>query len=286
MVVVRLVATDLDGTVVRSDGTIADRTVAAFDACADRGVDVVIVTGRPSRWLGPVIEALGRRGTAVCGNGAVVFDVADARVLSAHTVAPDDVRTVVERLRGVLGPVDVALETLAGFRREHGYRTRWDAAADHEVGSLDDLLGDDPGVLKVLLRLEGSSGDAMLHAARGALHGLAEPTHSNAADCLIEVSALGISKAATLATLAASRGIGPADVVAFGDMPNDVEMLVWAGTGYAMAGGHPAAIAAADGVAPACEEDGVAQVVEELLRRGRASGTARRPAPPPSSVTS
>ena len=261
----RLVATDLDGTIVRPDQTISPRTVAAFEACAARGIDVVVVTGRPARWLGTVVDALGPRGFALCANGAVVYDLATDRVVESQLIERADVPTVVKRTRAALGEVAVAIETLAGFRREPGYVTRWDALSDQDVGTLDQLLADDPGVLKVLVRQEGSTGDAMLHAARPALAGLAAPTHSNVNDCLVEISALGVSKAGTLASLAASRGLSAGDVVAFGDMPNDVEMLRWAGRGYAMAGGHPEAVAAADEVAPECEEDGVAQVLERLL---------------------
>jgi Cof subfamily protein (haloacid dehalogenase superfamily) len=266
MTVVRLVATDLDGTVVRRDGTVSRRTVAAFDACAERGVDVVVVTGRPARWLAPVAEVTRYRGTAVCGNGAVVYDLTAGRILRSRTVGRQDVLAIVARLRESLGPLDVALETLAGFRREHTYRVRWDAASDQDVGTLEELLADDPGVVKVLVRQEGSTGDVMLDAARPVLEGLAHPTHSNVADCLLEIAALGVSKALTLAEVVHERGLTAADVVAFGDMPNDVEMLRWAGRGYAMADGHPEAVAAADDVAPPCEQDGVAQVVEGLLR--------------------
>jgi hydroxymethylpyrimidine pyrophosphatase-like HAD family hydrolase len=94
---------------------------------------------------------------------------------------------------------------------------------------------------------------------------VAEVTHSDVNDCLLEVSALGVSKASTLARLAASWGIEPADVVAFGDMPNDVDMLRWAGTGYAMADGHPEVLAAVDNHARTILEDGVAEVLESLL---------------------
>jgi hydroxymethylpyrimidine pyrophosphatase-like HAD family hydrolase len=162
--------------------------------------------------------------------------------------------------------VDVALETLEGFVREPSYRVRWDAQTDQRVGDLDELLALAPSVVKVLFRKESSSGDVMLAAARRALEGIAQPTHSNANDCLVEVSALGVSKAATLAELAAERGIKAEDVIAFGDMPNDLEMLAWAGRGYAMADGHPEALAAADHVAAPCTEDGVAQVIEDHLR--------------------
>ena len=82
---------------------------------------------------------------------------------------------------------------------------------------------------------------------------------------LVEISAAGITKAATLERVSAELGVGADDVVAFGDMPNDIAMLEWAGTSYAMANGHPSAIAAAGRTAPRNDEDGVAQVLEELF---------------------
>jgi hydroxymethylpyrimidine pyrophosphatase-like HAD family hydrolase len=131
-------------------------------------------------------------------------------------------------------------------------------------------------VIKVLVRQEGDvvqlGADRMLGLAREALAGVAEPVHSNPDGGMLEISAVGVSKASGLAALAAERGIEPADVVAFGDMPNDVPMLRWVGRGYAMGGGHPDAVAAAPALAPSCAEDGVAQVVEQLL----AASTARR----------
>jgi Cof subfamily protein (haloacid dehalogenase superfamily) len=262
----RLVATDLDGTVVRPDGTISERTRAAFEACLAAGVHVVYVTGRPPRWMGEVVAQTGHRGTAICGNGAVVYDLDGDRVLQARTLGAADVLACVDRLRAVLPGATFALETLAGFRREPAYRTRYDTGVEDEVGSLADLLEDDPGVVKLLCRDETSSGDPMLALARPAVEGLATATHSNPRDCLVELSLAGVSKAATLADLSAARGVDRSDVVAFGDMPNDIEMLAWAGRGYAMTGGHPDAVAAAGRTAPSCLDDGVAQVLECLLR--------------------
>ena len=260
-----MVATDLDGTIVLPDQSISPRTVRVLQACADAGVHVVFVTGRPPRWMSPVVTATGRSGTAICANGALVYDLVTGTVVDSHELEPVDVHGVVTRLRAALPDVAFALETRAGFRREPGYRTRYDTYSDQEVGSLSELLADDPGVVKVLARVEGLSSDELLDVARPLLAGIAEPTHSNARDGLLEMSALGVSKASTLADLAAGRGVDREDVVAFGDMPNDVAMLRWAGRGFAMAGGHPDAVRAAGGVAPACEDDGVAQVLEALL---------------------
>lgn len=261
-----MVATDLDGTIVRPDGSVSARTVEAFRRCGEAGVDVVLVTGRPPRWLAEVSRATGLWGVAVCANGAVVYDVGAQVVVDVKPVPVDVVADAVARLREALGGADVALETTDGFLLEPDYRTRWDTGVTPvDRAPLTALLARSPVVVKVLVRAEHSTGDRMLAVARRVLDGVVQATHSNAADCLLELSAVGVSKARTLATLAASRGIDPADVVAFGDMPNDVEMLRWAGVGYAMTGGHPEALAAADHAAPSVLEDGVAQVVESLL---------------------
>ncbi|HEX8498321.1 MAG TPA: HAD family hydrolase [Actinomycetales bacterium] len=268
----RLVATDLDGTIVRPDGTISQRTLDAFARCESAGVDVVYVTGRPPRWLGDVVAQTGHSGTAICGNGAVVYDLAAERVLSARTIPGDVVLDVARRIAEASPGSVFAIETLDGFRREPSYVPRYDMADPHPPAPLSELV-DGLDIVKLLCRNGTSSADLMLSSARAALDGIANPTHSNPDDCLIEVSAEGVSKAVALAELVRSRGLRRDDVVAFGDMPNDIEMLRWAGRGFAMEGGHPEAIAAAGGTAPSCLDDGVAQVIERLLAE------VSRPAP-------
>ena len=105
----------------------------------------------------------------------------------------------------------------------------------------------------------------MLERAAPALSGVVEVTHSDANDSLLELSALGVTKGTTLANLAARWGIQQHEVVAFGDMPNDVEMLRWAGRGYAVGNAHPLDLEVADEHAPSIDDDGVAEVVERLL---------------------
>jgi HAD superfamily hydrolase (TIGR01484 family) len=260
----RLVACDLDGTIVRRDGSVTARTVAALGACEGAGVRVVFVTGRPPRWMAPVADATGHHGVAVCANGAVVYDLAAERVIRTRGIPLEVVREVARLVRRAVPGGAFAVETMDGFRREPGYHPRR-GVDGMPVGRLDELIADDPLVVKLLYRLDSGVADDMLAAARTALEGIAEPVHSDAASGMLEIAAAGVSKASTLADLAAQDGIGPEDVVAFGDMPNDVPMLLWAGAGYAMAGGHPEAVAAAGRTAPACEDDGVAQVLEQLL---------------------
>lgn len=262
----RLVATDLDGTIVRFDGVVTPRTVAAIRACEDAGVPVVMVTGRPPRWLPEVIASTGIGGLAVCANGAVIYDIAEQRVHQTWTIDSEAVLAVAEILRRELPGAAMALETTSGVMLEPEYQSTFTALHDYPRGPLKELLNIDPTapVIKILVRAPGG-GDQLLEVARRVVGDQVEATHSNAADNLLELGPGGVSKAVTLARLVADLGISQADVVAFGDQPNDVPMLEWAGVGVAMCGGHPAALAVADEIAPPCNDDGVAQVLERLL---------------------
>jgi HAD superfamily hydrolase (TIGR01484 family) len=94
----KVVATDLDGTVVRSDGTISTRTKNALTAVADAGAMVVIVTGRPPRWLRGIADATGHHGLAICANGAIVWDLHEEQVVSSNPLDVTTVRDVVASL--------------------------------------------------------------------------------------------------------------------------------------------------------------------------------------------
>lgn len=275
----RLVATDLDGTVVRSDGSLSDRTVAALRAAQDAGSTVVFVTGRPPRWMRPIAERTGHAGLAVCANGALVYDLAREEVVESFPLSTEVALEIALRLRGALPGAAFAVESPAGFAREPGYLVRFDVG-DHGVGELEQLLeAAADGAVKMLVRVgDGAEGggasdapdvDALLAAAREVLGDLAEVTHSTpTGPPLLEVSAPGVSKATTLARLAAERGLTAADVVAFGDMPNDLPMLAWAGLSVAVANAHPAVLAAADHVTRSNDDDGVAYVLGHLLSHG------------------
>jgi HAD superfamily hydrolase (TIGR01484 family) len=263
----RLVATDLDGTLVRSDQGISVRTRAALALVEQAGAVLVLVTGRPPRWMAPVVEASGHRGLAVCANGALVYDLHTERVVRSHLLDAGAAAEVVEALRrdvpGIVfaverGPVD---GVPGGFGREQAYRPRWDVA-EVEVVPVEQLFAG--GAVKILARHEEMGSDALLAVARASLGGLAEATHSSG-DGLLEISAAGISKASGLASLADDHGIDAADVVAFGDMPNDLPMLAWAGHAVAVANAHPDVRAAADEVTASNDDDGVALVLERLF---------------------
>jgi Cof subfamily protein (haloacid dehalogenase superfamily) len=256
----RLVATDLDGTVVRSDGTISDRTRAALAAVEQAGAVLVLVTGRPPRWMPPIVEATGHRGVAICANGALVYDLHTSRVVRHDLLSAEAMRAVVEALQRDAPGIAFAVERHdTGFAHEPSYRPRWDSGDPKAVRPLDELLAD--GAVKLLARHDGMSADELLAVANESVGDIGTLTHSSS-DGLLEVSARGVSKASGLATLAAEQGIDAGAVVAFGDMPNDLPMLAWAGHGVAVANAHPEVLAIADEVTASNDDDGVAQVLE------------------------
>ena len=264
---VRLVASDMDGTIVGADNSISDRTVRAFRACLAAGIDVVFVTGRPPRWLDPLRERIGHEGTVICSNGAITYDLAQDRVLSTSLLPLEQMFSAAEVIRGLFPAVRFAAETVDGIHLEPGFA---DTGSAEILGSivprpLQDSLAGQTGVAKFLARTHDISPDEFLHRVAPAVADLVTTTHSAPSAPLLEMSRPGLNKAVTLAGYAAARGIAAAESVAFGDMPNDIQMLNWAGRGYAMASGHPAARAAADYTAPAFRDDGVAVVLERLL---------------------
>ncbi len=273
---IRLVATDLDGTIVDGSGQVSRRTVAALRAIVERGAHLVLVTGRPVRWMTDVVDQIGHRGTALCANGAVVYDLRREEVIEVHGLRRRVAAQVVELARERLAAPTFAVELAGGFARDPAYVARWDAQ-QLAVLPIEELLGsaqpegesqaldsDDP-IIKLLIRDEASHGDAMLAAMASVLPGIAVPTHSNARDCLLEVSAPGVDKGLALARLASSLGVASEEVVAFGDMPNDLAMLTWAGRGYAMADAHPDVLAATTHHAGSLDDHGVAAILESLL---------------------
>lgn len=261
----RLIASDIDGTILGHDGKISARTVSAFRAAADAGIDIVFVTGRPPRWLAPIRDQIGHLGTVICSNGALVYDLAAETVIDSHVLDWHTVNSVRSIIEGLTPEPYFALESLTSFHVEEGFlRGRVAAPGIVPVEALTPEMAE-AGIVKMLAVLHAGSADEFMSLVAPAVSSLITVTHSAPELAMLEMGPLGINKAVTLARYAAARGIHPADVVAFGDMPNDIEMLSWAGAGYAMASGHPSALAATNLQAPRFEDDGVAQVIEARL---------------------
>ena len=261
----KLIATDLDGTIVTHDGRISDRTIAAFKRAHAEGIEIFFVTGRPPRWMPEIREAFGL-GSAICGNGAMLYDLLGDKVLEEWLIDVDAQLETVNRLRASIAEVSFAVESHNYFHREKAYIPRWDVGLDNiGVHTIEEVIKSP--ALKMLARCsqQNLSSDEMLDIATVELDGLVTVTHSNPHDSLLEISALGVSKGATLAKMATRLGIDAADCVTFGDNPNDFSMLSWSGRSYAMASGHPDGAKFAKSVAGPCEDDGVAIAIEALL---------------------
>jgi HAD superfamily hydrolase (TIGR01484 family) len=259
----RLVATDLDGTIVRSDGTISPRTVAALSRSEQAGARVVLVTGRPPRFMGSVVTAFGGRGVAICSNGALIYDMQADHIVAEHLIAPRDLAEAAARLRAAIPGIGFAIESARELTGDARYEVGgWDGGG--QIRRLADAELFRLPAAKLIGRHPRLSADQLLALATPAVAGLVTVCHSSGAR-LIEISAAGVSKASALADLAAKHGITPAMAVAFGDMPNDLSMLAWAGTSYAVANAHPDVLAAADQVTPSNDEDGVAQILDGLF---------------------
>ncbi|QTE27949.1 HAD-IIB family hydrolase [Pengzhenrongella sicca] len=272
-----MVATDLDGTIVPHGQSVSARTRAALQACARAGVRVVFVTGRPPRWLQPVVDATGHTGFAICANGSITLDSAADSVVALRSISNEAAIEVARRLRAAVPDVVFAVETADEIRVESGYEAARGsgrveglapavaiAGSQREAATLEELLDSEP-VIKLVAFSTASTPDGLLAAGREYVTDLVAPTHSSPAIAILEMGPLGVTKATSLAELAQSWGIPAAEVVSFGDMPNDVDMLRWAGTSFAMTGGHADAVSAADHLAPAAADDGVAQVLEYML---------------------
>jgi len=255
----RLVASDLDGTLVRSDGTVAPRTVEVLRRVEEAGVPFVMVTGRPPRWMAEISRMTGHRGIAVCANGALVYDLHTEQVVETSLLEEAAATEVAQALREALPGIAFAVERAdLGFAHEHTYVPTYPVPGNTAL-PVEELVSG--GVVKLLARHRTLGSDDLLAAAREAVGDRATLTHSSN-EGLLEVSAVGISKATGLAALAAEHGVEAADVVAFGDMPNDLPMLSWAGHGVAVANAHAEVLAVADEVTARNDDDGVAQVLE------------------------
>lgn len=257
----RLVATDLDGTIVRSDGSVSGRTREVLVDLEARGVPVVFVTGRPLRWMEELWSAVGAHGLAIVANGAIVYDVTTHQVRDVSGITRDAGLALVEVVTAGAPGAVFAIETVDGIRLGDGFVGRNDLPRETPRGALADVWDQD--AIKVLVRHPSLPFDDLRDAVTSAVGELATPSWSM--EGLVEISAAGITKAATLARVSAELGVEAADVVAFGDMPNDLAMLTWAGTAYAMGNAHASVREVADHLAPTNDEDGVAAVLTELF---------------------
>nr|WP_069861428.1 HAD family hydrolase [Streptomyces sp. SID8382] len=264
----RLIATDLDGTLLRPDHTVSARTRDALTAATAAGAAHIVVTGRTVPVARHILDDLGYQGLAVCGQGSQLYHAGEHRLLTSVTLDRQVAQLALAKLEAEIGPLALAAardgldgEVLFG----EGYRM------DHDGMSLVSFT--DPAELwsepisKLYIQHPELGDDALADAARTAAGGLVGVTMAGAG--LVELLPLGLTKATGLSLAARRLGMTAADAIAFGDMPNDIPMFGWAGHGVAMANAHRDLKAVADEITASNTEEGIAVVLERLFPAAR-----------------
>lgn len=263
----RVVASDIDGTLLRSDGSLAPRTKAVLDRIVAGGSTFVLATGRPPRWVHPIAEMTGHQGLAVCSNGAMVIDLVDERVVDQRLHQRLTALAAADAIRAILPDASFAVDGPSGFGHTPGYKAALAHGREAREAPLEKLL--DGQLTKIMFRHPAMDVD-LLGALIAAIGDLATVTYGSMGDdlgpnSLIELMPFGVTKADALERIAHHFDASQPDVIAFGDMPNDVDMLAWAGHGVAMDNAHPVTKQAADEITSSNDDDGVAVVLEREL---------------------
>jgi Cof subfamily protein (haloacid dehalogenase superfamily) len=263
-----LIVTDLDGTFLSPDGSISDTNSAAVLAAQSAGVPVLFATGRPVRWLDVIRDLPGAHPTVIASNGAVLYDLGTGEVLDRICVDPQAALTAVTELRRAAPGTSFAFESGSRFGYEPGYRLGMvDDGSNPAIarGDAEELVhGDD--FVKLLVQNLDMAADDLLERVREVVADSLTVTHSaGSSGGLVEISAPGVSKASMLQRVAAELAAERDDVAAFGDMPNDLEMLNWVGMPHVVANAHPQLLTLGFTVVPGNEESGVGLTISNWV---------------------
>ncbi len=256
-----MIVTDLDGTLLRSDGMVSTRTCEAIRAAESAGIAVVIATARPPRDIASLAERIGVRGAAVCSNGAILYDLDERRRIDCVGLDPAYVGDLIAALRAADRDLALAIESdesIVGDQAFPAFRqdiTIWRSGLERMPSS--DLI-------KVLVHHPRHTPEALMAAVAELVGSSAEVIHSGGPQ-FVEIAAVGTSKAMGLERICTRQQVLPSEVVAFGDMPNDLHMLRFAGRSVAVSNAHPDILSSVDEITRSNDHDGVALVIEKLL---------------------
>lgn len=259
---VRLIATDLDGTLLRSDGSVSGRIVESVRGAIDAGIEVVPATGRPRLITQEIIAKLDFIDHWIFANGSVTWHLGRSELIRGFWLEAEQARSLIRRLRAALPNVGFAIELDETVLWERGFE-----AVVPELPAIDpttDVLDRIEGRVQKILVFDPSKSMEELFAAVGAIVGdEAAPSYSGLA--FVELAASLVTKATAVELLVRDLGLARHDVVAFGDNHNDIPMLHWAGHSYAMANATDDAKEAANELIGSNDEDAVADKIDELV---------------------
>ncbi|MFD4028235.1 HAD family hydrolase [Streptomyces sp. NPDC058576] len=264
-----LVATDLDGTLLRPDDSVSARSRAALARAASAGARHLIVTGRPVPGIRALLTDLAYTGIVVCGQGTQLYEAGSGRLLTSVTLDREAADAALGKIEAETGAVFAAVDQdgVDGVTLiEAGYRMPNPTLPARRVASRAALW--ERPVIKVLVRHPVLGDDELAAVARGAVGDLA--TVTMAGPGTVELAPRGVDKGTGLAVAAELLGVGAERTIAFGDMPNDLPLFAGSGHRVAMGNAHPELRAAADEVTLSNAEDGVAVVLERLFGTGAA----------------
>lgn len=266
----KMIATDIDGTMLRSDGTLSPRVRKALHDAADAGIHVVPATGRPEMVATDVIEALELRDFWVFANGAMTRNLTTNETIRGYWMDPMVAHGLVKEMRAAFPGARFAVELEFGMAYEAGFEKI--VPTTPPIGPIDNILdgiippdGSAPRVQKVLVFDPERTIEELHGAVAKALGDHGVPSYSGLR--FIEVSASLVTKALALDALCVDLGIDVSEVAAFGDNHNDVAMLEWAGQSYAMANATDDAKDAAGQIIHNNNNDGLALSIEHFLSR-------------------
>ncbi|CAM0138592.1 hypothetical protein VKS41_008319 [Umbelopsis sp. WA50703] len=278
--IAQLVCSDVDGTIVASEypeTIVSERTIKAVEAIRAHGLKFVLVSGRPLRTMIPAAEALSLKGVMICLNGALVYDYKNKVPLLSISIERDAARQLVQQAQTIFHQrVAFAVESGTKFMCDEKYYGIRRDYINHEYTLYNDpmkMMEEAPTIEKIIILheqllsadlypilLEHFTSDEWqkkIHMAHG---------HHR----FIDIAAAGVSKGVAMKNLCSELNIPLENVVAFGDMLNDTEMLRFAGRGIAVANAHPLLIKVADEITDSCQDDGVAIVLEQLIDPAKA----------------
>src|SRR4051794_16199155 len=261
----KLIATDLDGTLVRSDDTVSAYTHEVLDRVRAAGIRLVGATGRGPRLTSLIRKDIRSADFLVMAQGGWVFDQAESTYLKTSWLPGSALAPVFAALEAEVGRLSVMIEAL-----EHDDAPLWgdyDPTWRYPVTVVprtraDCLTG---MVIKAFVRSFEYDVDDLLEVARRVVPAEVASVTQAGLD-YVEICPANVDKATGLSVVAEAVGVDPADVLVFGDMPNDLPMFAWAGWGrVAVANAHPSVLAVADEVTLTNDEDGVAVYLDKLL---------------------
>ena len=268
----RLIALDLDGTLLDSQLQIRPRTIEALQLAREQGVQVMIVTGRHHSAAYAYWHQLGLDLPAICCNGAYIYDFKTGKALAGDPLPPAEARAFLKLARAY--PAHLMVYTDTAMVHEHDDVPLQEGMGDWaarlpenlrprlaSVASFDELIENQAVVWKFLAVPDDTE----------AMEALLNEANTQGFYCVrsggnrIDISRAGNSKGKRLAEFIEQRGLSPDQVIAFGDQDNDREMLQLAGLGVAMGNAHEDVRASADWVTGPNDGDGIGDALQRFV---------------------